>query len=147
MKAVATFFLLILSTNAFSEESVVDIMVSILAATEPVEGLRAYYDNDKAELFEDMLVMNGPIDQFTCQQNHDSMLFDTVACYVSYTKLRSGVVWEFYYFREKQNWIGTNLGLISVIPKGSCIQNIRFKNKLGEGIEYDSVPCVMSNGR
>lgn len=143
MKAIATFFLLLfLSTNSFSDESVVDITASILATADPVEGLRVYYDNDKAELFGDTLRINGSIEQFNCQQNHDSMLFDTVACYVSYTKLRSGVVWEFYYFREKQNWKGTNLGIISVIPTGSCIQNIKFKNKLGEGIEYDIVPCV-----
>ena len=87
------------------------------------------------------MLKNGSITYVQCEQVHDSMLLDAVACYISYDNLTSGIVWEFYYFLEDEKWVGTNLGIISVVPSDHCVANIEFKNKLGQGINDKKVPC------
>ena len=83
----------------------------------------------------------GMVTEFECSQNHDSLIFDTVACLVKYEQLRSGLVWEFYFFKSDEKWMGTNLGIIQEIPNDICVQNVIFIKQLGKGITYESAPC------
>ena len=133
--------LILLSSNVMANQSVVDITSSIFNDEQTLEAMGRYYSPDKVELFEGVMVENGPITRSECGQNHDSEKFNTVACYVSYQNLPSGVVWELYYFHDEKKWIGTNLGIIEVIPTEHCVGKIEFLNKLGQGIKYEKVLC------
>jgi|TARA_B110000240_G_scaffold194201_1_gene241422 hypothetical protein len=133
--------LVLLSFNLSASEDVVDFTTSILVSENLTDALSSYYEESKVEIFQTVLDENGTIDWFKCAKNHDSILFDTVACYVSYENLPSGLVWEFYYFLDEQKWVGTNLGIISVIPTAHCVRNIEFKKQLGQGINYEEVSC------
>jgi hypothetical protein len=134
------------SFEAIGKSSVVELTSSILASEDPVAELEAHYKPDKVKFFQDVILKNGSLASVKCAQNHDSKSFDTVACYVSYQNLPSGVVWEFYYFLEGENWVGTNLGIISVIPSDHCVADIKFKNALGQGIDYKKVACDEPHG-
>ena len=140
MKYVYVLFIL-LSRNVMANQNVVDITASIFSSEQTLETLGLYYSPEKVELFESLIAENGPVIRSDCAQNHDSDIFDTVACYVSYQNLPSGVVWEFYYFYDENKWIGTNLGIIEVIPSEHCVDKIEFPNKLGQGIKYEKVSC------
>lgn len=108
---------------------------------QPAVALTGYFSADKVALFDDVLKANGPMSFIQCEPNHDSALFDTVACYIRYDAYPSGMVWEFYYYLDEQGWKGTNLGIIQTIPQGTCPANITFAHALGQGIDYDAVPC------
>ena len=131
----------VFSFEVMGKSSVVELTSSILGSEDPIAGLEAHYKPDKVNLFRDVILENGSLEFVKCAQNHDSKSFDTVACYVSYQNLPSDVVWEFFYFLDGQNWVGTNLGIISVIPSDHCVTDIKFKNALGQGIEYKKVSC------
>lgn len=131
----------LISFNLFANEDLVDITTSMLNSENVSKAISEYYELEKAEIFQNVLIENGAIDWFKCAKNHDSVLFDTVACYVSYEELPSGVVWEFYYFLDEEEWTGTNLGIIEVIPTGNCVSNIEFTSQLGQGINYEKVVC------
>lgn len=140
MKLIFTILMLVcfkLSAN----QDVVDLTISILQSEDSTVTSSTYFQADKVDLFRNRLSKHGAITRFKCAKNHDSKIFDTVACYVSYENLPSGIVWEFYYFFDKDKWIGTNLGIVSVIPITHCVNNIHFKNQLGQGISYDRVEC------
>ena len=121
--------------------NVVPITEGILNHEQPSHELAAYYTPEKVALFQQTLNENGPITLVKCEQNHDSALMDTVACYITYENFPSGLVWEFYYFLEEDGWVGTNLGVIQIIPEDVCPQAITFAHALGKGIEYDEVSC------
>jgi hypothetical protein len=139
-------FLTFFSFAAIGKQSVVDQTTMMLNSKDPSKSLDVYYQPNKVQLFREVILENGAISHFECEQNHNSKLFDTVACYVSYKNLPSGVVWEFYYFLDEGKWIGTNLGIISVIPIDDCVANVEFKNALGQGITYQKVSCDKPHG-
>tara|TARA_R110000765_G_C18895158_1_gene603495 strand:- start:61 stop:498 length:438 start_codon:yes stop_codon:yes gene_type:complete len=134
-------FLIILSSNVAASLSVVDITSSMLSAENTMKALSKYYSSDKVELFKGVTIENGSITRSECDQNHDSEMFDSVVCYVSYQNLPSGVVWEFYYFYDEEKWIGTNLGIIEVIPSEHCVGNIEFIKKFGQSMKYEKIVC------
>lgn len=135
-------FLILLSRHALAKQNVADITASMLNDEQSLVVLGKYYLPDKVELFESLIAENGPIIRSECAQHHDSDIFDTVACYVSYQNLPSGVVWEFYYFYDENKWIGTNLGIIEIIPTEHCVGDIEFHSNLGQGIKYKKVMCA-----
>ncbi|TAP42622.1 hypothetical protein [Alteromonas sp. KUL49] len=132
----------IFSNLVYAQESVTDITSKILQMNSPQDGLSDFYQTDKVTYFVDAIDQYGEITDHECSQNHDSPLFNTVACFVKYSHLKSGLVWEFYFFKENEKWIGTNLGVIQEIPNEVCIADITFKKQLGQGITYEQVPCM-----
>lgn len=139
-------FLVLFSFAAIGKQGILEQTTVILNSKDPSKGLDIYYQPDKVQLFRDVMLENGSISHSECEQNHDSELFDTVACYVSYQNLPSGIVWEFYYFLDEDKWIGTNLGIINVVPTDHCVANIEFKKALGQGINYKKVSCDKPHG-
>lgn len=121
--------------------NVVPLTESLLNHEQPSVELAVYFKPDKVALFQQTLNEYGPITMVNCEQNHDSASFDTVACYIRYDSYPSGVVWEFYYFLEEDGWVGTNLGVIQILPEDICPQAIAFIHALGKGIDYDEASC------
>lgn len=75
--------LTLLSFYIFATDDVLDITILILVSEDSTEVLTSYYEVDKVEIFQNVLSESGAIDWFKGAKNHDSMLFDTVACYAS----------------------------------------------------------------
>ena len=93
----------LLSCNAIAKQSVVDITSSVLSAENMKEALGEYYSPDKVDLFQSVIIENGPIIRSKCKQNHDSDLFDTVACYVSYRIYLAVWFGSFIIFKKRKN--------------------------------------------
>ncbi|MCW8091872.1 hypothetical protein [Alteromonas sp. ASW11-130] len=131
-----------LSSAVCAEKSVVDITNNILSSPQLEKSFSEFYQTEKFETFQNAVDEFGGVSSFTCQQNHDSVAFDTVACYITYENKPSGIVWEFYYFLDITGWIGTNVGVIQNISSATCVKNVKFLKALSKGISYTSVPCT-----
>ncbi|MBU2881385.1 hypothetical protein KO525_03715 [Psychrosphaera sp. B3R10] len=115
---------------------------SILNSSKPVAlAHKIVHKKISASVLESSIKSYGEITNFTCFMSHDSDLFDTVACHITYEQLKNGEVLEFYYFLDEDDWIGTNVTFINKVPKQGCIKSVSKGQGLMKGLNIELDEC------
>jgi hypothetical protein len=131
--------LFLVSSSVFSVQlDALGITQKILDSSNPKEVATQYFQNQ--ELLQ-ALENFGPLEGSKCFLNHDSKVFDTVTCQIIPTGQKNGLVFEFYYFLEGVNWVGTNLSFVQQLPKDVCINNVAVIKGIGNGLSFNKIKC------
>ena len=136
-------FLVCLSFPAFAQaQTPVEITNNILSSNQPLISANSIFHNNKVlSKLDDYISEYGAIIGSNCFLNHDSNLFDTVTCQIKHKHLKNGSVWEFYYFLDGANWVGTNLMHVQNLPQTKCLINLELNRGIGLGFNFTESQC------
>lgn len=131
--------LFLVSSSALSvEQDALEITKKILESSNPKGvAVRYFHNPELLRAIENL----GSLDGSKCFLNHDSNVFDTVTCQIIPAGHKNGLVYEFYYFLDGGNWIGTNFGIVQQLPNDICINSITLIKGIGNGLSFSKIKC------
>lgn len=115
---------------------------TILHSDQPIQlAAQTFHITEPLSELSEHLTIHGKIIESNCFLNHDSELFDTVTCQIKQSQLANSAVWEFYYFLDNGNWVGTNITYVQTLPQKICLSNVQINKGVGLGLKFTERQC------